>query len=232
MNKKITIAMVCFNAEATIETSIQSVLCQTYNNYEFVIIDGCSKDKTLEIIKKYPSIKFISEPDKGIYDAMNKALRIADGDYLLFLGSDDVLYSPDILNIVSNYLIDDVVYYGSVIKTNNGDVYDGQFSKWKWGYKNICHQSIFYPKSIYKNKKYNTEYKLVADWVYNLELLADSIKFRYINEVVSFYNDIDGLSSTRVDEDFLKHRRRLVVNAVGYIPYIWGLFNKILKRIK
>ena len=224
--------MVCFNAEATIESSIQSVLCQTYRDYEFVIVDGCSEDKTLDIIRKYPSIRYISEPDTGVYDAMNKALKMADGDYLLFLGADDVLFSIDVLNNVSNYLIGDTIYYGNVIKSNKGVVYDGKFTRWKWGYKNICHQAIFYPKSIYKNKKYNTEYKLVADWVYNLELLADSIKFRYINEVVSIYNDVDGLSSTKVDETFLKHRRMLVVNAVGYIPYLFGLFNKIIKRKK
>ena len=223
--------MVCFNAEATIETSIQSVLCQTYNNYEFVIVDGCSKDKTLDIIKKYPSIKFISEPDKGIYDAMNKALRIADGDYLLFLGSDDVLYSPDILNIVSNYLIDDVVYYGNVIKTNYGTIYDGEFTKWDWGYKNICHQSIFYPKSIYKNKNYDAKYKLVADWVYNLQLLAELKKFNYIDVIISLYNDVSGISSTQIDESFLKERKQLIVNAVGVWPYYYGLIRKVINKL-
>lgn len=230
MNKKITIAMVCFNAEATIDTTIQSVLCQTYNNFEFVIVDGNSKDKTLDIIKKYPSIKYISEPDKGVYDAMNKALKIAEGDYLLFLGADDILYSPDVLKLVSNYLIDDSIYYGNVIKTNREVVYDGEFSIWKWGYKNICHQSIFYPKSIYKNKYYDIKYKLVADWVYNLQLLAKGSKFYYINVIISYYNDVSGISSTQIDECFLKERKQLIVNAVGILPYYYGLLCKTLNK--
>lgn len=230
MNKKITIAMVCFNAEATIENSIQSVLCQTYKEYEFIIIDGSSKDKTLEIIKKYPSIKFISEPDNGVYDAMNKALKIADGDYLLFLGADDVLYSPSVLSEVSKHLIKDTVYYGDVIKLRKNVVYDGEFSKWKWGYKNICHQSVFYPKSIYKNKEYELKYKLVADWVYNLQILAEFKTFKYIDVIISRYNDVNGISSTQIDECFLKERKQLIVNAVGILPYYYGLLCKTLNK--
>ena len=222
--------MVCFNAEATIENSIQSVLCQTYKEYEFIIIDGSSKDKTLEIIKKYPSIKFISEPDNGVYDAMNKALKIADGDYLLFLGADDVLYSPSVLSEVSKHLIKDTVYYGDVIKLRKNVVYDGEFSKWKWGYKNICHQSVFYPKSIYKNKEYELKYKLVADWVYNLQILAEFKTFKYIDVIISRYNDVNGISSTQIDECFLKERKQLIVNAVGILPYYYGLLCKTLNK--
>ena len=78
MNKKITISIVCYNAASTIENAIKSVLNQNYNNYELVIVDGGSKDGTLDIIRTYPSIRFVSEPDKGVYDAMNNALRMAD----------------------------------------------------------------------------------------------------------------------------------------------------------
>lgn len=233
-NIKFTIVTVCYNSSQTIANTIQSVLSQNYDNYEYWIIDGASTDSTIEILKSINNkhVKYITEPDKGIYDAMNKALNKAIGDYLLFLGADDILFSSDTLKNIENKITDNTsIFYGNVIRTNTGAIYDGEFTKWDWGYKNICHQAIFYPKSIYKNKKYNLEYKLVADWVYNLELLADSVNFRYINEVVSVYNDIDGLSSTKVDEKFLKLRRKLIVNAVGIMPYIWGILNKALNKV-
>ena len=151
---------------------------------------------------------------------------------MLFLGADDSLYSDDVLDKVSGYLIDDyVIYYGNVIKTNKGNVYDGKFSKWKWGYKNICHQSIFYPKSIYKNKDYELKYKLVADWAYNLLLLAESKSFIYIDMIISHYNDVDGISSTQNDKSFLKERKKLVIEAVGILPYYCGLFIKAINRM-
>lgn len=233
-NIKFTIVTVCYNACLTIMDTIQSVLGQSYANYEYWIIDGGSTDSTIDILESINDkrVKYISESDKGIYDAMNKALSRATGNYLLFLGADDILFSSEILQKVEKKLTDNTsVFYGNVIKLKTDTLYDGKFTKWDWGYKNICHQAIFYPKSIYKKKIYNTEYKLVADWVYNLELLAESVSFRYIDEVVSVFNDIDGLSSTKVDNQFLKYRRRLIVNAVGILPYLWGILNKIFNKL-
>lgn len=229
-----SIVTVCYNASLTIRNTIKSVLAQCYDNYEYWIIDGASTDSTIEIIKSINDkhIKYISEPDNGIYDAMNKALNKAKGDYILFLGADDILFSKETLKNIENKITDDTsIIYGNVIKLSTGTIYDGEFTKWDWTYKNICHQAILYPKCIYKKKTYNLEYKLVADWVYNLELLAESVNFRYIDEIVSVYNDIDGLSSTKVDKKFLKLRRRLFINAVGFFPYLWGIFKKIKNKI-
>jgi len=163
---------------------------------------------------------------------MNKGLTKATGDFLIFMGADDVFYSSKVLSkIAAN--IDDKrsVYYGNVLRLKDNRIYDGAFTKWMWGYKNICHQAIFYPKSIYKNKKYDVEYKLVADWVYNLELLANNVSFTFVDVVVSRYNDIDGASSTKIDKKFLELRRGIIIDAVGIFPYLWGVFNKIKNKI-
>lgn len=231
---KFTIVTVCFNACNTISNAIKSVLSQSYDYYEYLIIDGKSTDSTITVIEslKDNHLTYISEPDKGIYDAMNKALQLATGDYLLFLGADDTLYSNQVLNEVANRIEDtSSVIYGDVLKLKTGSIYDGKFSKWDFGYKNICHQSVFYPRSIYKNKKYDIKYNLVADWVYNLELMSDNIPFNYIDVVVSNYNDIDGASSTRIDKNFLKNRRKLIISAVGILPYAWGIVCKSLNKI-
>lgn len=230
---KISIVTVCYNAESTIDEMIKSVLSQDYKFVEYIIIDGNSKDGTLNLINKYHDrVILVSEPDHGIYDAMNKGLEKATGDFLIFMGADDIFYSDNVLSEIANNIDNNsTVYYGNVLRLKSNKIYDGAFSKLMWGYKNICHQAVFYPKSIYKSKKYDLEYKLVADWVYNLELLADAVNFRYVDVVVSKYNDVNGASSTKVDKKFLSKRRRLIINAVGIYPYIWGIICKAINKI-
>lgn len=230
---KITVATVCYNAASTIKSTIESVLCQDYDNVEYVVIDGASTDGTIDILKLYEErLVLVSEKDNGVYDAMNKALNIACGDYLLFLGADDLLADSMILSRIAVFLRNqNAVYYGNVRRVRRNDIYAGCFNKWDWGYKNLCHQSIFYPKSIYKRFKYELKYKLAADWVYNLTLLKHSTSFVYMNEVVAIYNNIDGLSSTYNDNAFLSDRRKLVVDAVGFIPYVYGVACKIFKKL-
>ena len=95
---KITIVTVCYNSAKTIEQTICSVLNQTYKNIEYIIVDGGSTDETVDILRKYScKIKWISEPDDGIYDAMNKGIKMASGEYIQFIGSDDCLINYTII---------------------------------------------------------------------------------------------------------------------------------------
>ncbi|MCR5146562.1 MAG: glycosyltransferase [Clostridia bacterium] len=144
---KISVVTVVFNGEKTLEKTIQSVINQTYENIEYLIIDGGSSDSTVDIIKKYESkISFWkSEADKGIYDAMNKGLVQATGDFIIFLGADDLFVDREVVqNFVKKICCDsyDYIYYGNVIKTSNYAIYDGFFSKEKIAIRNICHQPL------------------------------------------------------------------------------------------
>ena len=222
---KISIVTVCFNAVDTIEETILSVINQTYPNIEYIIIDGKSTDGTLDVINNYRDkfAYFISEPDNGIYDAMNKSLDIASGDFLLFLGADDVLYSHNTIEIVArNCLSRNCVYYGNVIFKPSGKIYKGKFNNIKWAIINICHQAIFYPKEIYNNYKYKLKYKVYADYEYNLRLLSNRIVFRYLDVIVTIY-DSSGFSSKTDDIAFEEDRLKLVKNAVGWIPMFCGV---------
>ena len=233
--KKISIITVCYNAQETIQYTIDSVLSQQYSNFEYIIIDGQSTDMTCSILSSInnPKFKYISEPDEGIYDAMNKALGIASGDFLIFLGADDLFYSDKVLLDVVPFLIkQDVVYYGDVLLERGRNLYDGKFSRWKFGYKNICHQSAFYPKGIYKSHLYDKDYRLVADWVYNLQLLKEGIKFVYINLIISIYNNEDGASSSNSDIKFLNDRKKMIISSVGYFPYYIGKMLKVYNKIR
>ena len=106
-NPKITEVTVCFNAAKTLEKTIQSVSSQMYDNIEFIIIDGASTDGTLAIIKKYDTkiTLWVSEPDNGIYDAMNKGLKLATGDFLIFMGADDVFVTNEVIEKVVSKIV-------------------------------------------------------------------------------------------------------------------------------
>ena len=226
--KKISIITVSYNAASTIEATILSVIKQTYPLIEYIIIDGKSTDRTLDIIKKYnKNISFwISEKDGGIYDAMNKGLKIATGDYLLFLGADDRLFSEQTIESIISKLQEEEVYYGDCYMTTIRKVYWAKFNRYKLAIGNICHQSIFYPKKIYKNYIYDTSFKIYADYVYNLKIY-NKIKFNYLDETISLFN-YNGISSSSKDTKFKKKEYILVLQNLGIVPVIIRLSYKLI----
>ena len=244
---KITIITTTFNAEKTITNTIKSVLYQNYKNIEYIIVDGKSNDRTVDIIKEYSYkfhhvIKILSEPDKGIYDAMNKGVDLSTGNWLYFLGSGDILYN--ILDRVSLYLKDkNTIYYGDVYMPKNHKVYDNEFTASKIIKKNICHQSIFYPKLVFEKYKYNIKYAILADYALNLECFASKeFKFKYINELIASYDDEYGMSKRRKDYIFEKEKEKYISKLIKekhskkiyllYITYIKmkHLYKKLRKN--
>lgn len=171
-NPLVSIITVCLNSEKTIERSIQSIINQSYKNIEFIIIDGSSSDKTLEIIDKYKekiSIK-ISEKDSGIYDAFNKGLNICNGDLIGFVNSDDYLM-PDALKILVRYYqkYDDRDFFFGAVKKHWGTLYG--YKPWKifytWGFYSSHSTGFFIKKEAAKIVgKYNVKYKYSADYDY------------------------------------------------------------------
>ncbi len=229
---KISVICVTYNAADTLKATIESVLEQTYQHVEFIIVDGASNDGTISIVKQYPSIKFISESDKGIYDAMNKALNIATGDFVYFIGSDDVFYQNNVIEEIADRINRmDIVYYGNVKFGDTNHIHWGEFDKWKWGITNISHQAIFYPRSVYTKYIYDLKYEIYADHAYNLNLIINHIEFKYVNIIVAKYN-LEGISARRRDVEFEKDKLRLVINAVGYIPAYWGVLYRIVLNMK
>ena len=182
-----------------------------------MIIDGLSTDGTLGIVKKYaeiyPYIKWISEKDEGIYNAMNKGIDLSSGEWIYFLGADDIFYSEGVLDDIFNQ--EDIsnfdVIYGNVQWGNAGREYDGQFSKLDLLHKNICHQAIFTRKSVFdKIGKFDTNYKIWADWVFNMKWFnMEYIRHGYINKIIAKY-DLGGMSSNSYDSYFLQNKDSLI----------------------
>jgi glycosyltransferase involved in cell wall biosynthesis len=199
----ISVITVVRDGEMCIEKTILSVLNQDYDNIEFIIIDGGSKDRTLDIIRMHEGFLdyWISGPDRGIYDAMNKGASLASGDWIIFLNADDVFYGKN-LSLVADRLKDrNTVYYGNSLWPDSGRVYDGEFSGYKLMFKNICHQSIFYPGTVFTRYAFDVRYPVLADYHLNIRCYADKdLKFEYLPLIVSTFNDRQGASKSHRDD--------------------------------
>ncbi|MBQ3367610.1 glycosyltransferase [bacterium] len=217
---KISIITVCKNAESAIERTMLSVVTQScfVENIEYLIIDGASTDKTIEIIKKYADkypIKWISEPDSGIYNAMNKGIKIASGDYLLFLNAGDYFVHYNTLGLLVNLLKDSVfdVIYGDLLCV---DPKSGEYSIKAVGealgvnfffVNTLPHQATFYNKNVFKKfGGYEENFKIISDNIINKKLLCDhKVSTKYVNQIISVFLN-DGISSTNKELDLQERK--------------------------
>lgn len=202
----LTVITVCFNSEKTIEKCIQSVLEQKYNDIEYIIIDGKSTDKTVEILKKYEekfllknrSYKYISEKDSGIYDAMNKGLKLAAGKWIYFLGSDDYLYDNTVFEKI--FLNDSYFDYDVIVgkvKTFPDEIDINQLKKINkfklWLRPSVCHQSIIAKKETL-SEGFSLYYRIASDLHWFFEVLDKKYKIINIKDIIAFYS-LNGESS-------------------------------------
>jgi glycosyltransferase involved in cell wall biosynthesis len=195
---KVSIITVVFNNQKTISSAINSVLSQSHTDVEYIIIDGASTDGTLEIINQYRDkiTLIISEKDNGIYDAMNKGIRIATGDIIGILNSDDLYNSNTILEMINNEFLDDKnlkVLYGDLVYVDKNDIskivrrwiscdYDTRFFE----RGNVPpHPSLFLKREVYNLVGlFNLEYKLASDYEFMLRVFKNhSFKIKYIHQV-------------------------------------------------
>lgn len=232
---KISVVTVCYNAVKTIEETILSVVDQTYDNVEYIIIDGCSTDGTIDIIKKYAqggseygkhhhSITYwISEPDKGIYDAMNKGIAVATGDYINFMNAGDTFVDDNtLMYFVRNIKSDSIISYGDFLSMYRGEKFlkkplTFDYLKTKLPF---CHQSTLIRLDYHKSHHYSLDYSICADYdfIYNA-YFRDSVTFQYIPIPVSIFDTTDGKSSRNY---FIAIREKFRV---------WGIDNDKIKQI-
>lgn len=209
MNKNkaplISVITVCYNAVDVLEKTILSVINQTYPSIEYIIIDGGSKDGTVDIIKKYSEhISFwISEPDNGIYYAMNKGIECSKGEWINFMNAGDLFYNNSVLSDVFTKSLQ------SKIKV----VYGKTLAKYYWGSYIVtppaismliqrmclCHQSLFIRTSYHKEHLYNTTIGLAADYNFLYHCYSEfPDSFLFSSSIISIYDAIEGVSAKRV----------------------------------
>jgi len=218
---KVSVIIVTYNAAADLQTCLDSIKSQQYRPLEVVVVDGASKDGTVEILKNNNDIiaKWISEQDTGIYDAMNKALKLITGDWVYFLGADDTLL-PDFSEMMKVLNDKQTIYYGSVLA--KGGKYLGYLNSYKQAKIGICHQSMIYPKSVFDRYTFDLQYKISADHHLNMKCFADpAFRIQFVDYIIANFNHT-GISSTQHDPLFEKRKTFLILQYFG--PVIWIRF--------
>jgi glycosyltransferase involved in cell wall biosynthesis len=215
MNKPmITVITVCYNSGNKIQDTIESVAQQNYNNLEYIVVDGGSKDNTIDIIKKYlpkfnGDMRWISEPDDGVYDAMNKGIKKSNGEWIIFINAGDSLYSKDILNkifINDNDIINNDVIYGKVnVKYSDQQekIVSPKDLNELWKGMIFCHQSAFIRSNIMKKYMYDLNYEISADFDFFYKLFNQNYIFKEVDYVISNY-EFEGISNNRIKNFYEK----------------------------
>lgn len=203
----ISIIIPTCNSAKTIKRCLDSIIAQTCKDFEVLVMDGLSKDDTLSLVQSYNDsrIHIYSEPDKGIYDAMNKGILKSKGEWLYFLGSDDYLYKSDVLEkIEQNLSKRHEIVYGEVEAPQLQSEYKGAWNIEQLEY-NRCHQAIFYQRSIFEEYgMYDLSYKLYADYIYNLNAFWKyHVSTKHVNVVVAHYS-AGGASASGEDPQFVR----------------------------
>jgi len=196
--KFISVVTVCFNAQSLIEKTIQSVISQNFIEKEYVIIDGGSTDETKTIIQSYcrQIDVIVSEPDQGIYNAMNKAIDLVSGEWVIFMNAGDLFADNKVLTNISTYLDSNIdVLYGNILVEKGGRLIMKDSPS---NIKNIhrmpfCHQAVFTRLSLLEKYHFDEKYALSSDFKFFKQLIRDSVSFRKIDMPITVY-DKKGLS--------------------------------------
>lgn len=243
---KISIITATYNSEKTIKDTLESVLKQTYNDYEHIIIDGLSKDNTMEIVKEYEiryngKLKYISDKDDGLYDAMNKGIKMATGDIIGILNSDDIYANEKVLEKIVNKFMDEkcdgtyanLIFMDEKTMTNPQRIWKSANGKIENGW-HPAHPTLYLKKEIYdKVGLFNLKYKICADYDFMIRMIKDeSIKLKYINDYI-VYMRLGGTSTNGI-KGYIKNLKEANIvlkdNNIKY-PYIVNI-KRICKTIK
>ena len=217
---KLSIITINYNNREGLLKTIKSIIAQTYRDFEYIIIDGGSTDGSVDVIKEYSEYidYWVSEPDKGIYNAMNKGVQVAHGDYCQFLNSGDWLYSSTsienilpLLNgsydIISSYT--NIIDHGHIKRLKSGSPYEltliGLINR------SLSHPSSFIKRDVLIEYPYDDSLKIVADWKFFIEAYINKMQFCHVDLDIAFF-DTSGISSS--NHELLMIERTKVLNEI------------------
>lgn len=242
--KSLSVITVTYHAEETVERTLQSVAKQTYPHMEHILVDGNSKDNTVDLIKKYDNDKmiWISEPDQGLYDAMNKAVGLSKGDYLCFLNAGDTFHTSETVEKMMQTMEPndnpDIIYGETAIVDNNGKFLRMRRLKspQKLHYKSfkqgmlVCHQAFIVRRKLFE--PYSLKYRFSSDfdWAIRMMKQAKSIHNTHLT-LIDYLNE--GLTTTNRKKS-LKERYAIMVKHYGQVStalhHIWFLARAVFKQ--
>ena len=245
LTPKFSVITVCYNAQATIEDTIQSVIAQTYHHVEYIIVDGASKDRTLSIINRYRDriATVVSEPDKGLYDAMNKGLRLATGDYVCFLNAGDSFHEDDTLQQMVHTLrelteLPDVLYGETALVDAEGHfvrmrrLQAPEHLTWR-SFRHgmlVCHQAFFAKRTL--AEPYDLSYRFSADFDWCIRIMKKSKVLH--NTHLTLIDYLEEGMTTRNHKASLHERFRIMTKHYGWLSTVvhhaWFVVRAVIKK--
>ena len=245
LTPKFSVITVCYNAQATLEDTIQSVIAQTYHHVEYIIVDGASKDRTLSIINRYRDriTTVVSEPDKGLYDAMNKGLRLATGDYVCFLNAGDSFHEDDTLQQMVHTLrelteLPDVLYGETELVDAEGHFVRMRrlqapehltWHSFRQGML-VCHQAFFAKRTL--AEPYDLSYRFSADFDWCIRIMKKSKVLH--NTHLTLIDYLEEGMTTRNHKASLHERFRIMTHHYGWVStiafHLWFVLRLLLKK--
>lgn len=212
---KLSIITINYNNRNGLRKTIESVVNQTWRDFEYIIIDGGSTDGSVEVIKEFADHidYWVSEPDKGIYDAMNKGIDKAKGEYCLFMNSGDMIYLPTTLAEVSPQFDGTDIICGKTLTDARHLLSPPPLINFSFLYRSmINHQSMFIDSRVMKKLKYDVSFQIVSDWKFLLEcLVLNNGSYKAIEPIIALY-DTSGLSS--LNNELLQQEKREILSAM------------------
>lgn len=225
---KITVVTVCFNCENTIRKTMESVLRQTYSDIEYILIDGASTDNTLSVIKSFKDnrIKYISEKDNGIYHAMNKAIKMATGEYIIFMNSGDCFANKEVLRKVFTSPVKDIMYGNSIRVFKEKKICERyrESRVWRILYlaygRMVCHQSMIVRTELLKKHPFNLNYNICADREFLAWATKKNCSCRYLDLAISVVDNRDGISSDDNNKNIIRNETDCIIRYYYFLLYL------------
>ncbi len=211
-NPFFSIIVVCYNAENSIAATIESTLNQSCDDFEIVVKDGLSTDKTLEQIPNDSRIRIYSEKDSGIYDAMNQATAYASGKFIIYMNCGDLFYDSSVLEKVKAAIgdEDDICVYGNNCRDGYVIKQAIKITDFALYRSPICHQSIFFASKLLNGiNTYDTEFRVDADYDLEVRLHKSNAKFLYVDLPICRYEG-GGFSETGKGAELLKKEKKII----------------------
>lgn len=244
VHPKISVITVCKNSANTIYKCIESVVNQSYSNFEYIIVDGVSSDDTLKIIQNFADkiTKLITEPDNGIFDAMNKGISASSGDYIIFLNADDFFISTNTIKYTVNFILNEArsqydIYYGKVLIINHQSGIGNIWNAAKTSRFSLYRASLPHPATIYKKAAFercgvfNTTYKIASDYEWFVRaLLKYKLKFKRIDLIITLFSK-GGLSTQKDNSNFIKKEKdRVRKTYYGFVERLYFSSRWFIKK--
>lgn len=248
MHNKLTptfsVITITYNAASTLEDTIQSVITQTYHRIEYIIIDGASTDGTMQLIERYADriAKVVSEPDKGLYDAMNKGIALATGDYLIFLNAGDSFHADTTLQQVVQSIkgkeLPDILYGDTALVDNQRHfvrmrrLAPPKHLNWKSFRQGmlVCHQAFIAKRSLAEN--YDCQYRFSADFDWCIRMMRKAHTLHDTHLTLVDYLD-EGLT-TQNQQASLRERYRIMAHHYGQVStfahHVWFVVRSVIKK--